>query len=78
MDRGAVVKALLAQECTCGRKKKPRQSFCRHCYFKLPEYMRKLLYQKMFDGYEQAYANAIEYLETGRNERRANAGLLSF
>lgn len=50
-------------ECAvCEKKKSKAQSFCSSCYYKLPEGMRKSLYRRFGDGYEEAYEEAIDEL----------------
>ena len=46
----------------CGKAKMPKQSFCRPCYFSLPEDMRKALYRRFGSGYEEAYDDAKDWL----------------
>lgn len=54
---------LRGTECrTCGGAKKPKQSHCTKCYFKLPHKMRMDLYDGFRDGYEQAYRASCEFL----------------
>lgn len=53
---------LLSEECYCGEWKKKNYAFCYKCYFKLPADLRKRLYDKIGDGYEEAYDEAIKYL----------------
>ena len=54
---------LQSNECQCGRGKKSGKSFCYICYNKLPKEMRNPLYQRIGDGYEEAYEDAVEYLD---------------
>lgn len=56
------VKELRSEECQCSRPKKPNYSFCYHCYFQLPKDMRRDLYQKLGEGYEAAYDEAVTFL----------------
>lgn len=57
---------LMGNQCQCGRSKQPRMTFCRRCYFRLPQAMRHALYQPVGGGYAQAYQAASDYL---RHER---------
>ena len=50
-------------ECYCGHAKKKGYSFCFHCYHRLPDDMRTDLWQKIGHGYEEAYEEAIKFLE---------------
>jgi len=56
------IKELLSEECACGKEKKSGFSFCYRCYKSLPNVMRRDLYQRVHEGYEEAYDNALEYL----------------
>lgn len=46
----------------CGGKKKPMNTFCRKCFYRLPKEMRTALYQHIGDGYEAAYNAALHHL----------------
>lgn len=47
---------------TCDGIKRPKQSHCSACYYKLPIHMRRALYNGFRDGYEAAYRESCEYL----------------
>ena len=66
IHRGLV--ALVVTVCHCNRRKEKRMSFCKTCYYRLPLEMRGALYQRAGHGYEEAYDEAVKYLE----EKRAN------
>ena len=53
---------LQSEECQCGRWKKPGYSFCFICYRRLPRDMQRALYRRVFDGYEEAYEEAVAFL----------------
>jgi len=71
---------LMSEECWCGREKRRHYSFCWRCYRKLPADLQKALYRKIpaclpsavrqawlsgrGEGYEDAYEEAVKYLET--------------
>jgi hypothetical protein len=63
-DRAFYVETLKSEECLCGRVKKPGNSFCFRCYKELPADMQKALYRKMGDGYEEAFEEAVAWLQT--------------
>lgn len=48
--------------CRCGAGKAPLRTFCRECYYSLPEPIRKALYKRIGQGYEGAYSEALKYL----------------
>ncbi len=54
---------LAATECRCGQSKAKAQSFCRSCYFSLPQAMRQSLYKRIGQGYEEAHAAAVKSLD---------------
>lgn len=54
---------LLSEKCECGRRKISRQSFCRACYKVLPEHLKKALYNRIGEGYEEAHASARSWLK---------------
>jgi hypothetical protein len=55
---------LKSDECQCGKKKRPRNSFCYACYSSLPKDMQRDLYLMMDGGYEQAYDAAVHHLNS--------------
>ena len=58
---------LLAKKCRCGREKQARNTFCNNCYYKLPSEIKKALYKRFGDGYEQAYDAAVQFLNGESN-----------
>ena len=57
-----LTRELIGTACRCGNLKQPKQTFCRKCYYSLPEEMRRALYQRMGEGYEEAYFRACARL----------------
>lgn len=55
-------KELKSEECQCGRQKKSRMSFCYSCYKSLPVNIQKRLYYPLGNGYEEAYEEAVQWL----------------
>lgn len=53
---------LAGTTCQCGNVKAKRQTFCRSCYFGLSPKLRNALYNRIGEGYEQAYAKAVAVL----------------
>lgn len=62
-DRIWYIKEFKGNECTCGQTKRSRSSFCYACFKSLPRTYQMALYQKMGDGYEEAYEDAVEWLK---------------
>jgi len=54
---------LMSDECACGNPKQPSRSFCYRCYMALPGDMRRDLWKRLGEGYEEAYEAAVKYLE---------------
>ncbi len=61
-DRRFYLDELASDECFCGRGKQSGRSFCYGCYKSLPPEMQKALWQRMGDGYEGAYDEAVAWL----------------
>jgi hypothetical protein len=60
----AAVQSLRSTLCpACGGKKKARQTLCFSDYRALPKELRDRLFDRLGSGYEQAVANALEFLE---------------
>lgn len=62
MDQQALLAELGGIRCRCGRSKRPRATFCLDCYWSLPALLRRALYRGIGEGYEEAYAAAVEHL----------------
>jgi hypothetical protein len=60
---------LNGEECACGAWKRSMFAFCYTCHRSLPEDMKRELWKRIGDGYEEAYNEAISWLkEEGRTE----------
>jgi hypothetical protein len=57
------VEVLKADACDCGRRKDRMKVFCRGCFARLPWALKSRLYDKIGAGFEQAVADAREYLK---------------
>jgi len=55
---------LKGNECQCGNGKDVRRAICYSCYRQLPNFMQKALYKPIRRGFEQAYDDAVEYLNS--------------
>lgn len=58
-----LVRELEGRKCFCGARKAPMSTFCSSDYFALPKAMRDALYNRIGEGYEQAYETAREFLK---------------
>jgi len=58
-----LVKELDGVSCRCGAVKESGNTFCKRCYFKLPQPLRRNLYQKLKSGYVEAYQAAVYFLD---------------
>lgn len=62
-----LLKHLMGEKCVCGAWKAVRMSHCKNCYASLPSTLKKNLYRRFGNGYEEAYAKSITKLrELGR------------
>jgi hypothetical protein len=53
---------LASRICACGCRKTHHHTFCGPDYHRLPVGMCQALYDRVGEGYEQAYANALAFL----------------
>jgi hypothetical protein len=63
MDAIEAIEILKNNQCRCGAGKLARMAFCRHCFYKLPQPIRKALYTRVGFGFEQAYQLAERTLD---------------
>lgn len=56
------IEQLKSNECQCGAFKKSMKSLCYGCYVSLPSWIQRDLYKRIRNGYEEAYEDAIEFL----------------
>lgn len=60
---GEVLDILRGAECqACGNYKRSGMSHCGDCYGRLPEAMKKSLWQRVGEGYEEAYRRSLAWL----------------
>jgi len=57
-----MVDELRGTKCICGKPKKSKRTFCFACYHSLPASLQKDLYNRIGEGYEQAYDASVAYL----------------
>jgi hypothetical protein len=63
---GFYVEALKREACVCGRQKRSGLVFCNRCFNGLPRDLRKRLWQRLGEGFEDAYEEALAMVEKGR------------
>ena len=56
--------SLKGYKCVCKANKETMQSFCKKCYYSIPEKIRKKLYRGFGNGYEDAFRECLEHLKT--------------
>lgn len=61
-DVADLLRELKGTTCQCGADKKSMQTFCTPCFFHLPRHMRHALYDKIGEGYEEAYTAALQHV----------------
>lgn len=62
-DRDLIAE-LIGTQCRCGATKESRQTFCKRCYFRLRKDLQRRLYRRMGHGYEEAYRDAVAFIES--------------
>ncbi len=62
-----LLEELKGTSCLCGGTKQPRSSVCFGCWGKLPRKIQRGLYQRIGQGYEEAYAAAKNHLESAKS-----------
>jgi len=63
-ERAFYVKVLAGEECQCDRPKNRGKAFCYRCFRELPTAMQRALYRPLGLGFEQAYEEAVKWLQT--------------
>lgn len=58
-----LVRELCGTKCQCGSNKRSGELFCRSCYHSLPYDMKRALYRRLGNGYEEAYDAAVRTLK---------------
>ena len=58
--------ALRSYTCACGGGKEPGCAFCWRCWVSLPESLKSAMRKRMWEGFEQAYAEAADWLVARR------------
>lgn len=53
---------LKSEECQCGRNKKRGMALCYNCFKELPNDMQRNLYNRLNSGFQEAYEEAVKYL----------------
>ncbi len=66
--RLAILESLKSTHCeACSRFKKPMQSYCSGCYYKLPVKLRANLYLGFGAGYEEAFEESLIALKGAKS-----------
>lgn len=63
-SQAELVRELLRKVCRCGRPKMVKQTFCGRCYKSLHAGLRRALYSRIGEGYEEAHAQALLILSS--------------
>lgn len=58
-----LVRELRGNKCRCGEGKPSGKTFCYNCYHSLPDELKKRLYKRIGQGYEEAHAEAVAILK---------------
>ena len=62
-EKSFYIEELESTECQCGAGKKRMKPFCYCCFLKLPQDIQVRLYSGIGRGYEEAFEEAIKFLE---------------
>ena len=57
-----LIEELRGMWCRCGCRKQSRKTFCGRCFYSLTKEHQAALYQRIGEGYEEAYQAAVEVL----------------
>lgn len=63
MNTRELIAELKGTVCRCGKAKRSMQTFCQRCYFSLPKELQRRLYDRIGEGYEQAYQDAADIFD---------------
>lgn len=61
-DTKFYLEVLKNEECQCGNFKQYKKAVCYNCWGKLPDHMQKDLYKGIMFGFEEAYDDAVKWL----------------
>jgi len=61
----SALEALNRTKCQCGARKQPKRSFCGRCFAQLSPELKGGLYLPVGRGYEEAWKDALAYLQGG-------------
>lgn len=64
MTASDLIRELIGMKCRCQATKESRQTFCKRCYFRLRKDLQRRLYRRVGEGYEEAYREAAEFLDS--------------
>jgi hypothetical protein len=56
------IDVLKSDECQCEKPKKPHMALCYHCFYRLPQFLKRDLYRPIRSGFESAYDSAVQFL----------------
>ncbi len=63
MNTHECIRSLNSTLCpACGARKQRSRTLCSPCYHGLPQALRRALWDRVGDGYEQAVASALRHL----------------
>ncbi len=65
-EAGLILRSRL---CRCGAGKRERCALCLACYRRLPPPKRRALFRRFSQGFPEAYADAVRYLDGGARVR---------
>lgn len=67
LDQRDLIRSLKGTVCpSCGSRKKNHQTLCIGCYRLLPGSLKSSLYDRIGEGYEEAFAKAMDHLSVSQ------------
>lgn len=58
-----LIRELRGNKCLCGRDKPSGKTFCYLCYHELPDTLKRAIYKRVGQGYEEAYVSCVAVLK---------------
>lgn len=68
MDTNKILTNFSQTKCVCGARKGEMKSFCYNCFLFLPQAIKTNLYNRFYEGYQEAFIEALEYLSKHKNK----------
>lgn len=71
LSDGTIWQIFVGLRCeACGGAKRKYNAFCTACYYRLPRALRRSLYQRFGEGFEEAYRVSIAWFPAHSSEEQ--------